>query len=228
MPTLTEMMRVGWSVLEVLGADAQAAEFAKHYQESGSAIAYDDAVRLAFGLMVFRIPYTGDRQEPGGDIRTVRDHEMLAVWSDRAGKLESLVEESRSSALAFRALQRALQRARETDEPMPGALLEWALDVAVGAREYPRTGPGRSPHTNQVRDAVIVRAVRALVEAGLTATRNEASDPDSACDAVAQALQAHERTLGYAAVAKIWSKRDAPAAKWMGDLAAGLGHAAKG
>ena len=47
MPTLTKMMRDCWSVLEVLGADARAAEFAKRYRESGTAIAYDDAVWLA-------------------------------------------------------------------------------------------------------------------------------------------------------------------------------------
>ena len=227
MPTLTEMMRDCWSILEVLGADARAAEFAKRYRESGTAIAYDDAVWLAFGLMAFRLPFTGERLESNSDIRTVRDFEMMAVWSERAGELESLVEQSRSSPLAFRALQLAFNRIRATDESMPAALSEWAYDIAGGTRERPTAGLGRSPQ-QQVRDAVIVRTVRALVDAGLTATRNEASEPESACDAVAQALEAHGEALSYSAVAKIWSKRDGEAAERMDKLMAGLGYAAKG
>ena len=229
MPTLTEIVRDFWSVLEVLGADARAAAFAEQYREDGTAITYDDAVRLAFGLIAFRLPHTGGHRElDEADIRAVRDFEMLAVWSERSGELESLVEQSRSSPLAFRALRGAFRRIRETGEPMPRALSEWAYDVAAGARECPQAGPGRNPYANQVRDAVIVRAVGALVDAGLTATRNEASQPLSACDAVAQALEAHGEALSYSAVAKIWSKRDGEAAERMDKLMAGLGYAAKG
>ena len=52
---------------------------------------------------------------------------------------------------------------------------------------------------------------------------NEVSEPGSACDAVARALQAHEEPLSYSAVAKIWSKRD-KAAQWMDELLAKLGY----
>ncbi len=205
---LTPLLRELQPMSEVLSADARANTHAECYVEAGTAVTYDDAVLLAFGLMAFRLPYTGDQREPEeGDISTVRDYEMMAVWSERAGKLESLVKESRSSPLAFQALQRVVARIRETDEPMPRALSEWAYDVATGTRECPTAGPGRSPYTNQVRDAVIVRTIGALVHAGLTATRNEASEPESACDAVSRALQGHGEELGYAAVAKIWSRR---------------------
>ena len=221
---LTALLREHEPMIEVVIADGRAHKYAQRYEESGTAIPYDDAVRLAIGLMAFRLPYTGDQREPEeGDISTVRDYEMMGVWSRRADKLESLVEESSSSPLAFRALQRVVHRIRETDEPMPRALSERAFDVATGTLECPKAGPGRSPYTNQVRDAVIVRTIRALVDAGLTATRNEVSEPGSACDAVARALQAHEEPLSYSAVAKIWSKRN-KAAQWMDELLAKLGY----
>ena len=207
MPTLTEIVRDFWPVLEVLGADARAAAFAERYAETGTPIAYDDAVRLAFGLMAFRLPFTGEDREPGGGVGTVRAHEMLGVWSLRDGNISRLIEESLSDPVAFQALQGVLHGLRATGETIPGDLSEWALDVADGTRERPTTGPGRSRYTNQVRDAVIVRAVGALVDAGLTATRNEASEPLSACDAVARALDAHEKKLSYAAVVRIWSRR---------------------
>ena len=226
---LTALLREHEPTIEALSADGRAHKYAQRHEESGTAIPYDDAVRLACGLMAFRIPYTEDQRDPEeGGISTVRDFEMMAVWSERAGTRESLVEESRSSPLAFHALQRVVDGIRETDEPMPPALSEWALDFATGTLEFPKAGPGRSPYTNQIRNAVIVRTIRALVDAGLTATHNEVSAPESACDAVSRALQVHGEPLGYAAVAKIWSKRSAAAAMWMDELLAGLGYAAKG
>ena len=222
---LTALLREHEPTIEALSADAWAHTYAQRYVETGTAIPYDDGVRLACGLMAFRIPYTGDQRDlEEGGISTVCDYEMMAVWTERSGARESLVEESRSSPLAFRALQRVVDGIRETDEPMPPALSEWALDVATGARECPKAGPGRSPYTNQVRDAVIVRTIGALVHAGLTATRNEASEPESACDAVTRALQSHGEELGYAAVAKIWSRRVTAEAKRMEELLAGLGY----
>ena len=226
---LTALLREHKPTIEVLSADARAHTYAQRYVEAGTAIPYDDGVRLACGLMAFRIPYTGDQRDPEeGGISTVCDYEMMGVWSERADKVESLVEESRSSPLAFRALRQVVRRIRETDEPRPPALSEWALDYMTGTLESPKAGPGRSPYTNQVRNAVIVRTIRALVDAGLTATRNEVSAPESACDAVSRALQVHGEPLGYAAVAKIWSKRSTAAAMWMDALLAGLGYAAKG
>ena len=214
-------------MIEVLSADARAHTYAQRYVETGTAIPYDDAVRLAFGLMAFRLPYTARHREPGGGISTVRDYEMLAVRSLQDGDLTAVIEESRSSPLAFRALEAALKHIRGREEAVPHELSEWAHDVADRTRVPPKARPGRSPHTNRVRDEVIVRTVGALVDAGLTATRNEVSEPKSACDAVAQALQAHGEALRYAAVAKIWSKRD-EATERMDNLLVELGYAAKG
>ena len=96
---------------------------------------------------------------------------------------------------------------RRDGEPLPAELLEWSLDVAEGKRELPSVGPGRNPYSNQIRDELIVRTVQVLVDCGLNATRNQATEPaESACDAVSEALKPHGVELVYDSVARIWAK----------------------
>ena len=195
-------------VLEVLAADGLASRFKHQYQESGIAIERGRAVRLAFGLMAFRLPYTAEDWPADGGIATMRDYELLAARAlmDES-LLPALIDGSRSNPIAFRALQRAVHQLRHSKTPMPDVLSEWAHDVADGTQVCPRAKPGRSPYTNKVRDDLIVGTVQALVDCGLRATRNEASEPTSACDAVSGALVAHGVDLSYEAVAKVWNKR---------------------
>ena len=197
------------AVLRIFASDGIAAGWRKQHEEEGVAIPFDESVRLAIGLMAFRIPYSGDRGADEGDLTTMYDYEMRAIHALRDGGLRELIEGGQSSPLDFRALQEAVshwetQEPRETQEPMPTELLEWAKLVAAGKKTSPKVGPGRSPYTNQVRDALIAQTVQALVDCGLNATRNEASAPESACDAVSEALNAHGVELGPAGVAKIW------------------------
>ena len=208
MSKMAEVLRQLRPMVDVFFADARAAAFAKRYQETGIAIRPDEAVWLALTQMAFRLPYTGKGREAGADITTIRDYEMVAARALANDGLPALIEESRRSPLAFRALRQALGHLREAGEAIPRELSEWACDVADGTRSSPKTGPGRSPYTNQVRDAEIIATGQALVDCGLTATRNEASESASACDAVREALEAHGEALSYDAIAKIWGRRD--------------------
>ena len=192
------------AVLRILASDGIAAGWRKRYDEEGVAIPFDESVRLAFGLMAFRVPYSGDRSPDEGNLTTMYDYEMRAVHALRDDSLRELIEGAQSSPLDFRALQEALSHLLRTQEPIPSELVEWSLSVAAGNVTSPSGGPGRSPYTNQVRDALIAQTVHTLVECGLNATRNEASAPESACDAVSKALNAHGAELSYASVAKIW------------------------
>ena len=192
------------AVLQILASDGIAAGWRKQHEEEGVAIPFDESVRLAIGLMAFRIPYSGDRGADEGNLTTMYDYEMRAIHALRDGGLRELFEGAQSSPRDFRALQEAVSHLFETQEPMPPELLEWGLLVAAGKKTSPKVGPGRSPYTNQVRDALIAQTVQALVDCGLNATRNEASAPESACDAVSEALNAHGVELGHAGVAKIW------------------------
>ena len=197
-----------WPFLRILLSDAEAEERVRKYQEQGVPTSFDEAVALAFYLMTFRLPYTGEKRPDDGDLTTIRDYEMLSVYALRDNRLSELIEESHSSPLAYQALQKALHHLRETQKPIPDELREWAFDVASGIQPCPKPGRGPKPYGNQVRNEIIVETVRTLVECGLTATRNEASPPESACDAVSQALGMHGVGLAYEGVAKVWSDRN--------------------
>ena len=191
-------------ILRVLASDGIAAGWCKRYEEEGVAIPFDESVRLAIGLMAFRIPYRGDRRSDEGNLTTIYDYEMRAIHALRDDRLRELIEGARSSPVDFQALQEALSHLLETQEPIPSELIEWGLSVAAGNVTLPKVGSGRSPYTNQVRDALIAQTVHTLVDCGLNATRNEVSAPESACDAVSEALNAHGVELSYAGVAKTW------------------------
>ena len=77
--------------IETFAADGLAAQWQKRYEEEGLAIPYDRAVRLAFCLMAFRIPYTGDRDDQDAGITQIYDYEILAVSAlrdDRYGETD--------------------------------------------------------------------------------------------------------------------------------------------
>ena len=191
------------ATFEIFTADGQAAQWRDRYYKDGVAIPFDRAVRLAFCLMALRIPYGGDRCPDEGGLTQVYDFEMRAVYALKDGRLRELMEGSQVSPLDFRALQAVLSSLRKDNKPIPSELNEWALDVASGDVKCPRVRPGRSPYTNVVRDELITKTVQTLVDCGLSTTRNEVSDPESACDAVSEALNAHGVELSFDAVAKI-------------------------
>ena len=191
-------------ILRILAADSIAAGWQKRRQKEGVAIPFDESVGLAIGLMTFRIPYSGTRRADEGNLTTMYDYEMRAVDALRTDRLRELIEGAQSSPVEFRAVREALSHLLETHEPVPDELVQWSLSVAAGRVTSPGIGPGRSRYKNQLRDELIAQTVQTLVDCGLNATRNEASAPESACDAVSKALNAHGIELSYAGVAKIW------------------------
>lgn len=199
-----EVVRKLVATLEIFAADGRAAWWRKRHEEEGVSIPFDESIRLAICLMVFRIPSGGDRGSGESTLMTMYDYEMRAIRALREDRIPELIDGAQSSPLDFQALREALAYLLEIDQPIPSELIDWALRVAAGNVKSPRVGPGRSPYKNEVRDELIAKTVRTLVDCGLTATRNEASEPESACDAVSKALKAHGVSLGYAGVAKIW------------------------
>ena len=200
-PETVEGLKTTW---DMLSANGQAAWWRSRYDTEGLPIAFDQAVRLAFFLMAMRIPYVGKRSPDESDLMHLFDFEMRAIYELREGHLSELIEGAKTSRLDFRTVQAALAFLLESNEPFPTELNDWALQVAAGNIELPRPRLGRNADTNVVRDELIVKTVEALVDCGLTASRNDASKPQSACDAVSKALSAHGVTLGHAAIQKIW------------------------
>ena len=107
------------AVLRILASDGMAAGWRKRYEEEGVAIPFDESVRLAIGLMAFRIPYRGDRGDDEGNLTTIYDYEMRAIHALRDGGLRELIEGAQSSPLDFRALQEALSHMLGTQNPIP-------------------------------------------------------------------------------------------------------------
>lgn len=204
---LTEAARQLVPIIEVLCPENTAARFKKRYEETGVVIQIDEAVRLAFLLLAHRIPYTGPDPRPDGIIGTLRDQEMLACDALLNGNVSTLIEDSTTNPVAYGAVQEVLRHLRTSSKEIPSELQEWSYDVTVGDRRLPRTGPGRNPFTNQVRNAAITQTMEILISCGLKATRNEASKPTSAADAVSIALEALGVELQTESVSKIWGTR---------------------
>ena len=145
---------------------------------------------------------------PDGIIGTIRDYEMLACHAMLNDSLTTLIEDSTTNPVAYIAVQEVLRYLRDASEEIPSELHKWAYDVAVGDRRLPKTGPGRSPFENQVRNSAIIQTMEILISCGLKATRNEASKPISAADAVSVGLRALGVELQTESVSKIWRSRD--------------------
>ena len=190
--------------LEILASERLAADWRKRYEEECVIIPFDRAVRLAFGLMAFNVPYRGDQDSDERNINQMYDYELRAYQALHDSRLQELVEGARSSPLDVKALKEALRHLQEVQDPIPEELSEWAVSVVGGTLVDPKPQAGRSPYTNVVRNELIANTVEKLVDCGLTATRNEASPPKSACDAVSYALKAHGENLSYSGVVKVW------------------------
>src|SRR5215831_3739635 len=89
---------------------------------------------------------------------------------------------------------------------MPPILRDYFID-RLGPEHFPaKPGqPGRK--ANLHRDVAIVSAVAELVNCGIRATRNDASEHECACSIVAELLEDLDVELAYHGVAKVWSKR---------------------
>ena len=200
-PEAVESLKTIWNILS---ADGQAAWWRSRYETEGLPIPFDQAVQVAFFLMAIRIPYVGKRSPDERDLTQLYNFEMSASYALQERRIRELIERAKTSRLDFRTVQAALAFLLESNKPIPTELIDWALQVAAGNIKPPRARPGRNADTNVVRDELIAKTLETLVDCGLTASRNDASEPQSACDAISKALSAHGFTLSHTAIQKIW------------------------
>lgn len=114
-----------------------------------------------------------------------------------------LVRQSRTKASRFDMLRHGVADALERGEALPPEVLDWLEGFLRGAERRPAARRGRKPAP--WLNLVIWAAVRALTEAGLTATRRPGRPPLSACDAVAEAMAGLGREpRSYEAIRGIW------------------------
>ena len=180
---------------------------------------FDDAVRIAChwlkywpGKVAFEdlrdwlvasfFTIAGGHQPPlvaGDTYRFIdRNTKLRAVRLDE-NVVGRCIEKAASSGVHHEALRKAGELIlRRNPRRLGGALRGWIADDMAGS--LPRCG-GRPPGKNALRDRAIIAAVRRLEAEGMSATRNEASLPNSACDVIAKAT--NERVT-YAAARDVW------------------------
>lgn len=94
----------------------------------------------------------------------------------------------------------------QSDQNLPPAVRTWLVSFLRGEVERPNAGAGRRGGGNDLWHLNIAITVFHLVKAhGMTATRNDASEQTSACDAVADALAELDlEPTTFHSVKRIW------------------------
>lgn len=109
----------------------------------------------------------------------------------------------------------AISRVLEEGGEIPPLARTWLSEFLQGKIVAPKRGSGR-PQQNMFIPILVLGAVSACVDAGMMATRNDASEPVSACDAVAEAMcKLGIRPASYEGVKRVWLE----ARKSSGDVA---------
>lgn len=126
------------------------------------------------------------------DLQQSNPEEFLATATDYAG---------------FHAVRVSIANALNDGEQLPPLILEWLISYLRGDLEEPKKRAGRPQ--NPLSPISIFLAVKECVGEGMNPTRNDASEPTSACDAVAEALA----NLGlepttYEGVKRVWLKKN--------------------
>ncbi len=164
--------------------------FRRCVEEVGDAIARSSALGLTGGELGASLYFTEAYPQ------SVRD-----------GLLQTLIEASPRQKDSWDAVTLIARELIKQGKTLPPALSEWTVDVLAdqlsrrGDKRRPR--PARGGHPKGGRDLIVRLEVASLCEkSGLTPTRNKASEPRSACDAVAIALGE-----SYDVIEAIWRKR---------------------
>jgi hypothetical protein len=157
--------------------------------------------------------------ETGSD--DLKDRKELQELSDRLGqneirtsfelktsdpiiKIEWLIRRAEDDSTSFDILTVVAAAYAETSVLMPEALVRWTAAVFRSEKKRP-IRHGKFAEGTGLRNTHIWLTIRRLVQLGMVATRNDASPPTSACDAVAEALkQLGENPTTFASVKRIW------------------------
>ena len=114
------------------------------------------------------------------EIEVLKDIEKLRFMEDQT-RLALLIERSKKEKVARETLRCLLKLYRQDSIEIPDKLNEWALDMAES--ESLKYGP-----RTVVRDEIIHDLVMTLNKCGMKKSANDASEPKSACHAVAKVV----------------------------------------
>jgi hypothetical protein len=116
-----------------------------------------------------------------------------------------VIDRADNYALSFDVLTVVAAKYLEADIAMPKVIAQWAAAMMRGEKKRPKRN-GKFANGTLERNTYIWPVTRKLVESGMMATRNDTSPPESACDAVAEALKLiGESPASYGSVKRIWN-----------------------
>lgn len=168
---------------------------------------YGEAVTRARRFLEGCIAGNGQGLLKNRSLAAPRDYQAMnsevlgaAMLRTRPGELVAWASEGREG---WEALSLAVAIALERGDEIPDVARQWLALVLRGDVEKPQGTAGA--HTAEGLHLVIYLAVQMLVERGMRATRNDASAPESACDAVASAMtELGREPRTFHGVKKIW------------------------
>ena len=150
------------------------------------AIAYDEAVRYAkLNLGAPSHEEWFNDLQPFGLNFLDQSLEMHGASHIHHGP-EKLILMAKENPYAFDAMRLGIAFFLKQKEALPPEAMEWLVQLLRGELSRPKKRVGASSKAS--RHNFISHVVGELVSKGMKATRNDASEPTSACDAVADAL----------------------------------------
>lgn len=155
-------------------------------------IGYSDAVNLAKAVIE-------DLQSTMGEMR---DKIMEIQNDDMKNHPEEFIEKTKDYE-EFSVACFTIANALERGDALPPPVAKWLAGYLRGEVKKPKRKQGRP--NDILTPFWIVAAVNSCVHKGLKATRNDVSEPVSACDAVAEALCIlNLEPTSYEGVKRVW------------------------
>ena len=150
-----------------------------------------------------------DIHDVGQMTRHLYAHKFANEASRSETSLIQLIDAAERDPFMFEVAGMLAASLLENGDDMPDALREWSIKVLKGKSAPPAPRHLRKGIENETfwRDFYVWSAVLDLVDLNMKATRNAASPPVSACDAVAEAMrELGLRPTSYSGVVAIWSR----------------------
>lgn len=174
-------------------------------------------VRMSESMRVLtKMPWGNIVERDGHQLVRDKEGQLVPKLGERTGEFFSVYDDDKGERLIAKAvsgdqvahnvLGRIAARFIESGCVMPMRLRAYIAETLfLQFKKAPQPRRGQDPYANHLRDIDIARAVREVVKLGFNPTRNRATETESACSIVAQALANLGIHRSVPAIEKIWN-----------------------